>query len=90
MTETKPNWLTSSVSVTLNGFCLVTHQVCIHALQYYLSIIRFAMPTFASTYCKPVRNHVLELVVTWKAPPRFLISWHYITNLLLLYLATTK
>ena len=70
MTQTKPNWLTGSVSVTLNGFCLVTHQACIHALQYYLSIIKFAMPTFASTlrvfscntYCKPVRNHVRELV----------------------------
>ena len=70
MTQTKPDWLTGSTSVTLNGFCLVTHQACIHALQYYLSIIRFATPTFASTlrvfscntYCKPIRNHARELV----------------------------
>ena len=70
MAKTKPDWQTGSVSVTLNGFCLVTHQACIHALQYYLSIITFAMPTFASTlrvfswntYSKPIRNHVRELV----------------------------
>ena len=70
VTQTKPELLTGSVSVTFSGFCLVTHQACIRVMQCYLSIIRFATPTSASTlrvfscntYCKPIRNHVRDLV----------------------------